>query len=384
MAYAFAGVVYWLWLAVGSWRTVRRVPVLAGSNDASPAQWPTLSVIVPACNEAESIGATLKALLAQDYPGLEIIAIDDRSTDATGAAIDAVAAGDSRLRKVRIEHLPEGWLGKVHALSRGVAQSTGKWLLFMDADVQLAPAALRKSIAFCLARNVDHMAAMPDLWGSHWAVNILVSMFLRTFSTSIRAWEVSDPHSRAFAGVGAFNLARRAAYDRTPGFEWLRLEVVDDMALGMMLKDSGARSALVNGRGVLGLYWYRSLTEVAHGSEKAYASVARCSPWRMLGMVAVILAMELAPWVLLAPWSIGGLWPASAAMFAALGYCILVGHRWAGRPVLPGLLAPVAALLSAAVLLRSGWLGWRRGGIVWRKTLYPSAALRAGRRIRLF
>ena len=101
--------------------------------------------------------------------------------------------------------------------------------------------------------------------------------FAATFTVALRLWAVANPKSDAFIGVGAFNLVRRAALERTEGLAWLRLEVADDVGLGMMLKRSGARSRLVSGHGLLGLYWYRTLREMAHGAEKAYSSAAQCS-----------------------------------------------------------------------------------------------------------
>ena len=111
----------------------------------APGALPSLSVIVPARNEATAIGPALASLLAQDYPGLEIVAVDDRSTDGTGDVLRALAAANPSLRVLRIDDLPSGWLGKNHALWRGAQRSTGTWLLFTDADVVFAPGTLRRT-----------------------------------------------------------------------------------------------------------------------------------------------------------------------------------------------------------------------------------------------
>ena len=140
IGYVFAGCVYWLWMAVGAWQVRRRVPVLADLPISPPRVWPRLSIVIPACNEAPAIQGAVESILAQDYPNLEIVLIDDRSTDETGVIIDRLAASDFRILRIHVTRLPDGWLGKVHALCRGAEASTGEWMLLTDADVHLAPA----------------------------------------------------------------------------------------------------------------------------------------------------------------------------------------------------------------------------------------------------
>lgn len=384
IAWAFLGCIYWLWMAVGAVRVVRAVPVLADLNPPEPDDWPKLSVIVPACNEAEELEAAATTLLAQDYPQLQIILIDDRSDDDTGQIIDRLAARDDRVEAVHITELPDGWLGKVHALQRGVERADGDWLLFTDADVHIAQGTLRRAVAHCESRPLDHLAAAPDLWPSSFLLDATVATFLRAFCVGLRCWAIDDPHSKAFIGVGAFNLVRRSALQNTPGLQWLRLEVGDDVGLGMMLKRSGARCGLVNARGMVGLHWYRSLGAMARGAEKGFASVANCRVWRLLLTCALIVLLELAPMSALVPISHFGLIPPALVMIAAGVFSVVVLQRWMKRSILPGMCVPVAVVISVVLLLRTGWLGLRRGGIIWRGTLYPSKVLRAGRRISPF
>ena len=122
---------------------------------------------------------------------------------------------------------------------------------------------------------------------------------------------------------------------------------------------------------------------MAHGAEKAYASVARCSLARVLVFCAVLVGMECAPLVALAAWRIPGLfWSGLAMLTAAVGSSTIL-TRWTKSRLLPGLCFPFAAFVSAGLMLRSGWLGYRRGGIVWRGTLYPKDQLLAGRRLKI-
>lgn len=380
-AYALAGTAYWLWMAWGAWRMVRRVPVLRQATSLHPPAWPRLSIIVPACNEEETIEPAVRSLLAEDYPDLEIMLIDDRSTDGTGEIVDRLAASDPRVRPVHVTALPDGWLGKVHALHQGVLRASGEWLLMMDADVHLRRGALRAVIAYAEAHRLDHVAAGPDIVSRGVLLRAAVAAFLRTFCVTMRVWAVADPRSRAFIGVGAFNLVRRAAFDRTEGFPWLRLEVADDVGLGLMMKRSGARSAFVSARDWMSVEWYRSLADVARGGEKAFASVGQCSAVRMAAVCALSAGLESAPVVALLLGRVPGLAPLGCLMLACAAASVALLRRFSG-PVWPGLLFPLAVPLSVVLLLRSAWLGWRRGGIVWRGTLYPSAMLRGRMRVR--
>ena len=391
IAYAFVGCVYWLWMFVGTLRVVRAVPFLVRSDSPPPQTWPKLSIVIPACNEADSLESALRSVLQQDYPDLEIILIDDRSIDGTAAIVDRIAACDPRIVAIHVEQLPEGWLGKVHALDLGVRKASGSWLLFTDADVHMAPGALRRAIAYAAHRSIDHLAAIPDFWPNSLPVDANLALFARTFVVAMRVWAVADPQSDTSIGVGAFNLVRREALEHTEGFSWLRMEVGDDLGLGMMLKQSGARCCLVNAHSLLGLHWYRTLTEMAHGAEKAYATAAHCSLVRTVMLCLVLVAMEWAPLVALAACATGFqpvrqipglLWSGVAMLAAAVGSSVILA-RWSKSRLLPSLLFPLAAIVAAGIMLRSGWLGYRRGGIMWRGTLYPKDQLLAGRRLKI-
>ncbi len=381
IAYAFLGCIYWLWMLVGTVRIVRAVPLLEQVRPPQPEIWPRLSLVIPACNEAETLESALRSVLQQDYPDVEVILIDDRSTDGTGQIVDRMAAEDERIRAFHVELLPDGWLGKVHALSLGSEKATGSWLLFADADVHMSQGALRRSVSYALEQKLDHLAALPDIWPTSLVVDASVALFCRIFLVALRLWAVGDPKSRAFVGVGAFNLVRREALRQTEGFAWLRMEVGDDVGLGMMLKQSGAACGLVNAHGLLGLQWYGNLTEMARGAEKAYSSAARCSLLRIVVMCAALIALEWAPWVAFASWRIPGLMWSGVAMLLAAATSSIILARWTRASFLPGLFAPFAAWIASAIMMRSGYLGHQRGGIVWRGTLYPKAELLAGRRL---
>ena len=386
--YVGLGLAYWLLTFYGMVRLRRCVGVLGDLHPPEPEAWPKLSVIVPACNEGDKIESAVRSLMAEDYPDLEIVLVDDRSTDATGDIIDDLAAEDDRVRAIHITELPEGWLGKVHALHTGLAASDGQFVLLTDADVHFANGALRKAVAWCEGEGLDHLPAMPDIWPGTLMTDSVISGFLRPLMTLITPpWRAVDPKSRRFIGVGAFNMVRRAAFEATEGFEWLRLEVADDMAVGMMMKHSGARAGVVAAFGHVGLHWYRTLGEVRRGAEKGYATTG-CHFLPMVLFTLVSLALEGSP--VLAPLAaaLAGWGPLGWALAAGVPAAFLAASvplaLWARVRVVPAIMTPLTAPVSAAIMLWSAAVGLWRGGIVWRGTLYRARTLRRGRRLRLF
>ena len=381
--YVALGLAYWLLNLVAVIRAVRTVPRLASVTPPDHGPWPRVSHVVPACNEAAQLGPALRSRLDEGYPDAEFLVVNDRSTDNTGALADQLAATDARLRVLHIADLPAGWLGKVHALHRGTQLATGEWLLFSDADVHLQPGTLTRALTHCEQHGLDHLGVLPDIDRGTRPLDIVMAMFLRMFCILLRPRALADPRSRAAIGGGAFNLVRRSAFARTPGFEGLRLDVVDDLALGQMLKQHGARSGVVNGHDCVGVRWYESVRDMAGGAEKAaLASFAAFSVVRLTAVCFVLLALELAPFV--GVFVVGR--PALQVVAAGGVLCALAAQlipsAWFARPWWPALFPPVAVVLSVALMLRAGWLAVRRGGLMWRGTLYPTEMLRRGARLR--
>jgi hypothetical protein len=179
-------------------------------------------------------------------------------------------------------------------------------------------------------------------------------------------------------------MVRRAALERTPGLPWLRLDVGDDLALGLLMKSHGARCGIANGQGLLGLHWYRSVGEMAVGFEKnAWSVVGHFTLWRLVLKALGGLALESAPWLAVLPWAPGWLVWLGAAALTSVVLSTVAFRRAAGRPFLPSLLGPLGAAVMAWILVRAGILGKRRGGVLWRGTLYPNELLRGSMRVML-
>jgi hypothetical protein len=382
--YLVCGLCYWLRVAYGAIR-LHSLPSLSAPSIAELQEWPQLSVVIAACNEADKLEHAARSLLANDYPHLQVAIVDDRSTDGTGQCVDRLAAEDARIVPVHIAALPEGWLGKVNALNRGLGASNGEFVLFTDADVHFAPGTLRKAVACCLHDGIDHLVACPSVWSAGLVVDSMIESFIRQFFTFVLPpWRVNERLPRAFIGVGAFNMVRRSAFEKTEGFEWLRLETADDAGLGLLMARSGARSHVVTAFDDVGLHWYGSVSQMMQGAEKGYASGGNCSIVRMVSLAVLGMLLEMSPLAGLLYCLLGGV-PATRVLgcvtMAAFVAASVVFARWHKGRMLPAILTPLVAPVLAACGLRAGWLGWMRGGITWRGTFYRAKVLRAGRRI---
>jgi len=378
---AVIGLAYALASTWGTALVVRGVPVLLRDRSPPPGRWPRVSLIVPARNEVETLGPAMRSRLAEGYPALEVVLVDDRSTDGTGALVDAIAAEDSRVRALHLDSLPPGWLGKLHAMSEGLRRATGEWILFSDADVHLAPGTIARAVSLAEAQRLDHLSLLPQLDPATWLVDAALASFTRTGLVLGRVWLVSDPRSKVGGSVGAFGLVRRDALERSPGLEHLRLEVADDLALGQMLKSTGSRSALANGRELVRIHWYRSLAELTRGTEKG-AAVFDHRLLPALCWTGALGALELGPFLAaafapspIAHWM--GLGGAALLLGSTLWMC-----RFAGQRTLPALLSPLGVVVNGVLLLRAAVVGKIRGGVQWRSTLYSPQELRPGRRVR--
>jgi len=375
-----SGFVYLFWAAV-------RVPEFHRLPFTPLQEWPLLSIIVPACNEAGNITSAVASLLRQDYPNFELILIDDRSSDGTGEIIDRLAADDGRVRALHVETLPEGWLGKVHALQRGVELAQGDWLLFTDADVHFAKGTLRRAMGWAVGERIDHLALAPLAVQRSFLLEVVVHAFMLLFLIGTRAAGINRPGSSGFVGVGAFNLVRRSRFQSTPGFQWLRLEPCDDVGLGLMIKNAGGRSFFAVAQQSLKVAWYPSVTAMFKGLEKnLFGASANYRWWVTVIQASGIFALAAAP----AMTTFLGLGQSSNRLLfvglVALGThwtfsLVATAEGWRSRLSL--LLAPVGLGLIGAMMLHAARKCLANGGIDWRGTHYPLAQLRAGQRVSL-
>jgi hypothetical protein len=385
LALALGGLA-WTRVAWGTWR-LRELPALGKPGEPAPAAWPSLSVVIAARDEANTIEPALASLLAQDYPALDIVLVDDRSSDGTGDVMERLARDDARVTVFHVRQLPAGWLGKVHALDCGLRASRGDFVLFTDADVHFAPRAMQEAVSFAVARRLDHLAAIPRFARVGGLVDLPVANGLRALITVVLPpWRVNRPASQAFFGVGAFNMVRREAFARSDGFDFLRMETADDVGVGLLLRRAGATCGVASALDLVRVTWQRSLGDLMRAGDKGYAAIGNCSAARMLLLAVVAAWFDAAPLVGAAEAAFGthaGIRIAGGLVVLSFGIASLMFWRFMSGFLLASLLTPLAVPLTVATFVRATWRGWWHGGVEWRGTRYSSADLRAGRRVRL-
>jgi len=375
----------WLWKAISATLGLRRVPDLtAPAFNLSPTGNPALTVIVPACNEQGAVRACLQSLLDQDYPNLHILAVDDRSTDRTGAILDDLAAlHPHRLTALHITDLPPGWLGKTHAMALAARHAQAVhvqavhapvWLLFTDADVLFHPQALRRSLAAAERTQSDHFVTLPTPVVKSTGEAMLLGFFQVMSFWAVRLWRVPDPRAkRDSIGIGAFSLISSSAYKQIGGFEAIRLEILEDLAFGQRVKRACLQQGVALAPGLVSVHWASGAFGLVDVLTKNLFALFRFYVSLLLAACATILLLSLGPVLALAL-------PATRLpgllSLLAIATIYRLAHRVSGNPPSSFFLFPIAALLFTYSLLRSMVVTLRHGGVTWRGTFYPLSQLR--------
>ncbi len=359
----------------------------ASGNSASGK--PRVSIIVPARNEEEAIEQSLTRLLELDYDNYEVIAVDDRSTDRTGEIMDKVSQNPHPLAKSarRMGHptlhvihhceLPAGWLGKTHAMWTAANQAEGDWLLFTDADVLFKPDSLRRAVAYAEAERADHVVLFPQMIMKRPGEYMMIAFFQTMFVFGHRPWKVADPKSQDHMGVGAFNLIRRSAYESIGTYEALRMEVLDDMKLGKVVKNAGFAQRNVFGADLISIRWANGAMGMVNNLTKNFFAVLSFQWWRTLVSAFGLAFLNLMPFF--GVWLAHG-WERLPYAIALLSmFAIYVGMSWHSKvPAYYFVLHPVSTMLFVYTLLLSMIQTLRNDGIIWRGTRYPLEELRKG------
>jgi glycosyltransferase involved in cell wall biosynthesis len=371
-----------------------RRPATAGGE-------PRVSIIVPARNEEQDIRATLEALLALDYSNYEVIAVDDRSTDRTGQIMEEVAAGSCgadtpihgaiapelnagtdrsvrpTLRIIHVSELPAGWMGKTHAMWTAAQQASGDWLLFTDADVLFKPDSVRRAVAYAEAEKADHVVLFPRMIMENPGERMMIAFFQALFVFGHRPWKVADPAAQDHMGVGAFNMVRRPVYEAVGTYKALRMEVLDDMKLGKVVKNAGCAQRNVFGEDLISLRWVKGTFGIVENLTKNFFALLSFQWPRTVASIIGLAFLNLGPFI--------GVWMAHG--WERLPYAVALASIFAIYWGMSGLsdvrpyyflLHPISTCVVTYTIARSMVLTIWQGGIVWRGTKYPLEELRKG------
>lgn len=384
-AYVLLGVLAWAGVAFATVKGRKRMQLLFRPGFAVPDPPPKVSVLVPAKDEGPHIAACLSTILGQDYPNFEVIAIDDRSTDATGAILDALAARDGRLRVLHLAHdtLPGGWGGKSYALHSGLPAADGEWLLFVDADVELRPDVLSQALAVAVEREFDLVSLLPRLVGETFWERLMQPLAgAATAGMFAIALTNTNTQKTAFAN-GQFLLVKRSAYDVVGGHAGVRGTLSEDVALARKLKQAGLRPRLAWAHDWASVRMYRGLRGVFDGWSRNFYVGSLGRPWRILAAASFLLLCGLSLYAAVA-WGLyrnahpvnalaGWGWLGTAAAhWAIMTATLALIYRWSGNPWWNALLFPVGATVLLAILVKSLWF-CATGRVAWRGTTYRGA-----------
>lgn len=358
-----------------AWRAteaLRKLP-LAQPLDGRPK----VSAVFAARDEADAVERCVRSLLAQEGVDMQVVAVDDGSEDGTLEILRAIAEEDSRLLVLENKKVPPGWVAKAYALELGQGRANGDWLLFTDADVVHGRRAVANAVAVMQAENLDHLAVHPRLE----AGSILEALVLPLY---VLLWEVrfvnpraADPDSGVGAGVGAFNLVRAEAYRLRGTHARIRGAILDDRALGKMMRDDGGRGSVMRAVSQVRMRPYRTAHHLYMCMRKGALATARNSALLVVGKGVVLLIGAVVPVIVLlsavplalaghTPWSV---LPALLALLLPIAGLLKARSMVRFEPI-AALFFPIGALVMAVSAIHAGILFGLRGTIEWRGRMY--------------
>ncbi len=377
----------WFWLTLGIglvWlkrhRDLNRgrdEPVLM-PDQPGPDELPTLTVLVAAKDEQDNIERCLRGLLAQDYPDLQVIVIDDRSSDATPQIIDRLAAEDDRLTALHVTELPAGWFGKNHAMHVGVGHARGDYLCFTDADCTFdSPRLLSAAVRYALTNRVDFLSVLPRLEADSFFERVVQPVAGAIMVFWFPPQKVNDPrHPRAYAN-GAFMLMPRTTYETIGGHEPVKATLNEDMHLARRTKAAGLNLQVIRGGDLYRVRMYTGLKQIWRGWSRIFYGCFGTFP-RLLVSVIMLAVFSLSPYLTLLLSPLTG---SAAPWLAAAGALAIVAQQsvlWrfyaiTGNPSHWALTYPLGAAMCLGMTLNAmrRLLGTTT---TWRGTTYRGGA----------
>jgi chlorobactene glucosyltransferase len=355
----------------------------------APTDGPPVSVVIPARNEAATIETVVGSVLASRYPALEVIVVDDRSTDDTAAIVARLAGMDPRLRLLSGAPLPPGWYGKPWACSQGARAATGPLLLFTDADTRHEPDLLGRAVAALERERADLVTVAPhQRCVTFWERIIMPQIWLLLGLRYHPARVSRARRERDVIANGQFILTTRQAYDDVGTHEAVRHEVAEDLALAQAYFRRGRKVHFAFAQRFMETRMYHSLPHLVEGwSKNVYLGGRRSFPREpvLRALVPVMLVSALGFWLVppavllagLAGAAPAGLLPAAIAATAlSAGFWVLISLGME-IPGWYGLGYPLGAAMALFIVARSTWRAGRR--VEWRGRVYGDDQTKASR-----
>lgn len=381
---------YWLigpmtWATYGVLMYTGRRKMLMLERPPAPIQGepPRATILIPAKDEGQRIRGCIDSALAQDYPNFQVIAVNDRSSDDTGAIMDEMAAANPRLRihHVQPNSLEPGWTGKNNALFQGQKLADGQWLLFVDSDVVLKPDALSAAMSLMVNRHYDLFSLLPRLESHSIWESLLVPLAASAAST-MYVVPLTNNNKRtqsAFAN-GQFLLISRPAYEAMGTHAVVKDRYCEDVEIAQIVKRIGLRTRVAMGEDWASVRMYSSLANIFKGWSRIYYAARVGSPWRILMAIVFILVCcyslfpvavwagyRLAhplPYFLHYGWFLG-------VLIHGIGMTALIGvlYYWSGNPRRNALLWPFSLVMLLGIMFKALRMCITKK-VEWRGTTY--------------
>jgi len=365
---AFINIIIWIYFGLLLFSNLKKKPIFHGTNCSDKGIiYPSLSVIIPACNEEESIEQAVTQLINQDYPNFEVVVVNDRSTDRTGVILAELDIKYPQLQVITINDLPPKWLGKNHAIYQGVKHATGEWLLFTDADIMFSPDSLKETMSYSLENKLDHLTISPEaitkgfFYGGLMSFFFFVITFLFITSKS--------------AGLGAFNLVKKSVYNEIGGYEAIAMQPVDDFSFGKLVVKKGYKQCFGYSRGLISVKMYDNIFAMIKGIEKNQFAGSNYSVLGTLSACWILLFVHVYPFVGL---FFGPEWARVLCGFSIIILLAIYNYskKYVNVLLRHFLIHPISALLYIWAILNSMVKILSRGGIEWRGTVYSLEELK--------
>lgn len=382
VAYFILGPLAWMFYGAMIVAGRRRMLLMRPTPIVGPP--PSVTILIPAKDEGQRIRDCLISALNQDYPNFSVIAVDDRSEDDTGAVMDELAAADPSLKAIHVTEPPaSGWTGKNNALATGVRDATGAWLLFVDSDVILQPAALSVSMGVVLRKNFDLLSLLPKLESHSIWESLLIPLAGATASSIYLIALTNATVSNVAFANGQYLLIKRQAYEAFGGHHTVRDRYCEDIEIARQVKDRGFRPRISLGNDYAAVRMYSSLPAIFRGWSRIFYAGANGSPWRPLAAVGSIIFCGFSAYFAVL-WGLWRTWHPSVALsghaaltwlaastlhLGLMTYYLARIYNWSGNPRRNALLFPVAGPMLVMILLRGVKMCITRK-VEWRGTAY--------------
>lgn len=394
-------ILFWVYVALGpalcglvAWGLLlgrQQLRLLSRPVRRGEGALPTVTVLVPAKDEGERMRACLESILAQDYPALQLVAINDRSTDQTGAIMDEMAAAHpDRMRVLHIPHepLPAGWTGKCNALRSAAGLARGDWLLFVDSDVILEPDAVSATVGRAAGKDYDLFSILPRLEAHSFWEALIMPLGGAALSLMFMVSLANKDYLRrcAFAN-GQFLLIRRSVYEAVGGHEPVKGMFGEDVAMARLLKRQGYKTRISWGAEFASVRMYASLEDIRRGWARNYFAPSLGSPWRIIGAIVFLLLGAYSCYVALG-W---GIYRATTSIDAPERWAWLIAagihwllmtlsavvvYGWSSNRKRLALLLPLGLAMLMGIFFRALRMCQTRR-VSWRGTSYLSKAASA-------